>query len=130
MHENPEVTENDVEQGLIPEQTEVDIPDLLFSDTVSSLCYWGAILLLAIVGAHLIPWDISHAAHYVIPPNDFWGVTTPPWLVAPLAPIGMLLSLGHAAWSALCGRRTWRMVMAAAGLILVMASSRLLEAPR
>jgi hypothetical protein len=130
MHENPEVTENDVEQGLIPEQTEVEIPDLLFSDTVSSLCYWGTILLLAIVGAHLTRWDIGHAAHYVLPANDFWGVTTPAWLMAPLAPIGTLLSLAHAAWSALRGRRTWKMVMTAAGLILVLASARLLEASR
>jgi hypothetical protein len=130
MHENPEVTQNALESGPIPEQAAVEIPDLLFSDTVSSLFYWGTIILLAIMGAQLLRWDISHAAHYVKPANDLWGVTTPPWLVAPLAPIGTLLSLGHAAWSALRGRRTWRMVITAAGLILVLASSRLLEASR
>src|SRR6266542_6583744 len=82
--------------GLTPEQQEVEIQGLLFSEAVSSICYWCTILLLAIVGAYLIRWQMGHAAQYVTPVNDFWGVTTPPWLVALLAPVGTVLSLAQA----------------------------------
>jgi hypothetical protein len=114
--------------GLTPEQPEVEIQDLLFSETVSSISYWGTILLLAVVGAYLIRWEIGHAAHYVAPANDLWGITTPPWLVALLAPVGTVLSLAHAVWSALRGQRAWRTVMTASTLILLLASNRLLDA--
>ena len=109
------------------EQQEIETHDLLFSERVASLFYWATIVLLAIACAHLIRREIAHVGKCVIPANDFWGIVTPPWLIAPLAPIGTLLSLGHAVWSAVRGQRTWRMVMTAAGLILVLASGKLLE---
>jgi hypothetical protein len=112
---------------LTPGQQEVETQDPL-SGTVSSVGYWGTILLLAIVGAYLIRWEIGHAAHYVVTASDLWGITTPPWLIALLAPVGTVLSLAHAVWSALRGQRAWRTVMAATTLILLLASNRLLDA--
>jgi hypothetical protein len=112
--------------GLTPEQQDVEIQDLL-SGTPSSVCYWGTILLLVIVGAYLIRWEIGHAAHYVVPESDLWG-TTPPWLIALLAPVGTVLSLAHAVWSALRGQRAWRTVITAATMILLLASNKLLDA--
>jgi hypothetical protein len=128
MKEGPARIDSEVPRsGLTPGQQEVEIQDLL-SGTPSSVCYWGTILLLVIVGAYLIRWEIGHAAHYVLPANDLWGITTPPWLVAALAPVGTVLSLAHAVWSALRGQRAWRTVMTATTLILLLASNRLLDA--
>ena len=59
--------------------------------------------------------------------NDPWGITTPPWLVLPVAPIGVILSLGRAAWRALRGQRAWKMLMTAGSLIIVLACGKLLE---
>jgi hypothetical protein len=133
MHDNSRQSadaENRVGLGSPATDREIEIQDPLFSGALSSFCYWGTVLLLAIVGVYLIRWEIGRAPRYAVPANDFWGITTPPWLIAPLAPLGTLLSLGHAVWSAMRGRRAWRMVMTAAGLILVLVSSRLLEASR
>jgi hypothetical protein len=134
MSGNPEATacdQSEIERtSLTRQQEEVEIQDLLFSEKVSSICYWGAILLLAVVSAYLIRCEIGHTIQYGAPANDFWGITTPPWLVVPLAPLGTLLSLGHAVWSALQGQRTWRMVMSAAGLVLVVASGTLFDTSR
>ena len=128
MHENLETAADRGIDAITREQQEIESEDLLFSGMASSICYWGTIVLLTIVGAYLIRWEIGHAGQYVKPANDFWGITTPPWLVASLAPLGIVLSLAHAVWSAVRGQRTWRMVMTAAGLILVLASGKLLEA--
>jgi len=133
MHDDTKASatnENGAELGGVTLEPEDEMQDPLFSGALSSICYWSTILLLAIVGTSMIRWEIWHGARYALPANDFWGITTPPWLIAPLAPLGTLLSLGQAVWSALRGRRAWPMVIAAGGLILVLASSRLLEASR
>jgi hypothetical protein len=133
MHDNTQASatvENGVGLGSPAPDREIEARDPLFSGPLSSICYWSTILLLAIVGAYMIRWEIWSAVLNAVPESDFWGITTPPWLIAPLAPLGTLLSLGQAVWSALRGRRSWRMVMTAAGLILVLVSSRLLEASR
>jgi len=122
--------ENGAGLGGLAAELEAEIHDPLYSGALSSICYWSTILLLAIVGAYMIRWEIWSGPRYALPANDFWGITTPPWLIEPLAPLGTLLSLGQAVWSALRGRRAWRMVVTAAGLILVLVSSRLLEASR
>src|ERR1700730_19257822 len=108
-----------------PEQTEEE--RLLFSSLVTSVCYWTTIILLAIVGTYLIDWWLTHPGPYTAPANDPWGITTPPWLILPLAPIGVVGSLGHAIWCALRGQRTWKMLITAATLVAVMGCSKLLE---
>lgn len=110
-----------------PLEAEPDAQELPFSEPVSSLCYWVTILLLAITGAYLIRWQFTHPDSYTGPVNDPWGIITPPWLVLPVAPIGVILSLGHAAWCALRGRRAWKMLMTAGSLIIVLACCNLLE---
>ena len=62
-----------------------------------------------------------------VPVGDPFGVTTPPWLIVSLPPIGVAASLGHAAWSAVRGQRIWRMLATAAVLIAVMGVATLLE---
>lgn len=102
--------------------------DLLFSELMSSLCYWASICLLAAAGAYLIRWQFTHPGPYVAPADDPFGIRTPPWLVLSVAPVGVILSLGHAACQALRGRRQWRMVLTSASLILLLACGRLLDA--
>jgi len=131
MHDDTKASatnENGAELGGVTLEPEVEMQDPLFSGALSSICYWSTILLLVIVGAYMIRWEIWHGPRYALPANDVWGITTPPWLIAPIAPLGTLLSLGHAVWSALRGRLAWRTVVTAAGLILVLVSSRLFEA--
>jgi len=70
---------------------------------------------------------LTHPGLYAAPANDPWGITTPPWLILPLAPIGVVGSLGHAIWCALRGQRTWKMLITAATLVAVMGCSKLLE---
>jgi hypothetical protein len=114
-----------------PEGTEEELPpdvqDVLFSALASSVCYWITIFLLAIVGEYLIQWWLTHPGPYAAPANDPWGITTPPWLVLPLAPIGVVGSLGHAVWCALRGQQAWKMLITAATLVAVMGCSKLLE---
>ena len=104
-----------------------DVQDVLFSALVTSVCYWTTICLLAIVGAYLIHWWLTHPGPYAASANDPWGITTPPWLILPLAPIGVVGCLGHAVWSALRGQRTWKTLITAASIVAVMGCSKLLE---
>ena len=105
-----------------------DARDLLVWEPVSSLCYWVTILLL-IAGAYLIRWQFTHLGFCAVPVNDPWGITAPPWLVLPAAPIGVTCrsALGYAAWCVLRGPRAWKMLMTAGSLIIVLACGRLLE---
>src|SRR6266851_5616008 len=108
-------------------QPDVQPQDVLFSALASSVFYWTTIFLLAIIGAYLIQWWLTHPGPYAAPANDRWGITTPPWLILPLAPIGVVGSLGHAIWCALRGQRTWKMLITAATLVAVMGCNKLLE---
>ena len=108
-------------------QPDVQLQDGLFSALASSVCYWTTIFLLATVGAYLIQWWLTHPGPYPAPANDPWGITTPPWLILPLAPIGVVGSLGHAVWCALQGQRKWKMLMTAASLVAVMGCGKVLE---
>lgn len=103
------------------------VQEFLFSEPISSICYWATILLLGIAGAYLISWRLIHPLPYGSGFDDPWGVVTPPWLVEPLAPIAVVLSLGHAAWCAVRGQRMWKMIMTPAGLIAVLTCSKLFE---
>ena len=109
-------------------QPDAEIQDMLFSDLATAVCYWITIALLAVVGAYLIRWWLIHPGPYAAQVNDPWGITTPPWLILPLPPIGVIGSLGHAAWCAFRGQRTWKMLMTSASLIAVMGCTTLLEA--
>lgn len=106
-------------------QAESQLQDVLFSESVTSVCYWSAVLLLAIAGAGVAYWRLTHPAAAELV-NDPFGITTPPWLIVPLPPIGVAASLGHAAWCAVRGQRVWRMLATAAGLIGVMGLTTLL----
>jgi hypothetical protein len=106
-------------------QAESQLQDVLFSESVTSVCYWSAVLLLAIAGAGVAYWRLTHPAAAELV-NDPFGITTPPWLIVPLPPIGVAASLGHAAWCAVRGHRVWRMLATAAGLIGVMGLTTLL----
>jgi len=108
-------------------QAESALQDFLFSEVAISVCYWATVLLLAIAGAGLLCWRLTHPGPSAVPVGDPFGVTTPPWLIVSLPPIGVAASLGHAAWSAVRGQRIWRMLAAAAGLIAVMGATTLLE---
>jgi hypothetical protein len=101
--------------------------DLLFSEPMSSLCYWVSVVLLAVAGAYLIRWQFTHPGSLAGPVDDPFGIRTPPWLILSAAPAGLVLSLGHAACHALRGRRQWRMVLTSASLILVLACGRFLD---
>jgi hypothetical protein len=108
-------------------QAETELQDVLFSEVATSVCYWATVLLLAIAGTGLLYWRFTHPGPFAVPVGDPFGVTTPPWLIVSLPPIGVSASLGHAAWSAVRGQRIWRMLAAAAGLIAVMGAATLIE---
>jgi len=108
-------------------QAETALQDVLFSEVATSVCYWATVLLLAIAGAGLLCWRLTHPGPSAVPVGDPFGVTTPAWLIVSLPPIGVAASLGHAAWSAVRGQRIWRMLAAAAGLIAVMGAATLIE---
>jgi len=128
MPENLETTtKEENEAGNREEQAEADIQGFLFSETMSSLCYWTTILLLAITGAYLIRWRFIHSVAYSDGVNDPWGVATPPWLVESLAPVGVVLSLAQAVWREFQGQRRWKMIMTSAILIAVLTCSKLFE---
>ena len=76
---------NEPEQTGEERQPDVQLQDVLFSALVTSVCYWTTIFLLAIVGTYLIDWWLTHPGPYAAPANDPWGITTPPWLILPLA---------------------------------------------
>lgn len=109
------------------EQPDADVQGFLFSEAMSSLCYWTTILLLAIASAYLIRWRFIHPLPYADGVNDPWGVATPPWLVESLAPVGVVLSLGQAAWRAFLGQRAWKTIMTSASLIAVLICGKLVE---
>ena len=111
-----------------PFDSGADASGFLFPGTMAALCYWASICLLAIAGAYLVRWQFSHVDLTLAPPDDPFGIRTPPWLVLMAAPVGVGLSLMHAASRALRGTRHWRMVLSAASLITVLACGRLLDA--
>ena len=102
------------------------LQDVLFSELFTSVCYWSVALLLAVVGAALVYWRLTHRT-FAEPVSDPFGVTTPPWLIVALPPIGIAASLAHATWRAVRGQRAWKMLATAAGFIAVMGVTTLLE---
>ena len=108
-------------------QPETRLQEELFSDLTSSVCYWSTVVLLAVAGAGLLYWRVRHPGFAAPPAGDPFGVTTPPWMMLSLPPIGVAASLSHAAWCAARGRRAWRMLMTAASLIAVMSATTVLE---
>src|SRR6202023_4357708 len=95
---------NEPEQTVEERQPDVQLQDVLFSALVTSVCYWTTTFLLAIVGAYLIQWWLTHPGPYAAPANDPWGITTPPWLILPLAPIGVVGFRGRGVWGLFGGR--------------------------
>jgi hypothetical protein len=99
---------------------------LLFSDTGQSICYWGAMVLLAVASAYLIHSQFAHHSVYARPASDPLGIVTPPWLILPLAPLGAVGSLGHALWQAFRGRQRWKWLLASAAFAFVLAAGQVL----
>ena len=99
---------------------------LLFSDTGQSICYWGAMVLLAVASAYLIYSQFAHPSVYARPASDPLGIVTPPWLILPLAPLGAVGSLGHALWQAFRGRQRWKWLLASAAFAFVLAAGEVL----
>jgi hypothetical protein len=116
---DPEVTAAEME-------LEARLQDVLFSELFTSVCYWSVALLLAIVGAGLLYWRFTHPT-LAEPLSDAFGVTTPPWLMAALPPVGIAASLGHATWRAVQGQRAWKTLATAAGCIAVMGVTTFLD---
>jgi hypothetical protein len=108
-------------------QSETRLQEELFSDLISSVCYWSTVILLALAGAGLLYWRIRHPGSAAAPAGDPFGITTPPWMMLSLPPLGVAASLCHAAWCAARGRRAWRMLTTAASLIAVMSATSVLE---
>lgn len=108
-------------------QPEIRLQEELFSDLTSSVCYWSTVILLALAGARLSYWQLAHPGSAAAPVTDPFGISTPPWMMFSLPPIGVAASLSHAAWCAVRGRRVWRMLMTAATLIAVMSATTVLE---
>jgi hypothetical protein len=106
---------------------ETDLQETLFSEMVTSVCYWSTVVLLAVVGAGLLYWRLRYPGSAAAPVTDPFGITTPPWMMLSLPPIGVAASLGNAAWCAVRGRRVWRMLMTAATLIAVMSATTVVE---
>lgn len=107
-------------------ELESRLQDVLFSELFTSVCYWLVALLLAIVGAGLVYWRLTHFT-FDEPVSDPFGVTTPPWLIVALPPFGIAASLSHATWRAVRGQRAWKVLAMAAGFIAVMGVTTLLE---
>jgi len=107
-------------------ESEARLENILFSELFTSVCYWSVALLLAIVGTGLVYWHLTHHT-FAEPLNDPFGVTTPPWLIAALPPIGIAASLGHATWRAVQGHRAWKTLATAAGFIAIMGVTMLLD---
>jgi hypothetical protein len=108
-------------------EPESRLQEILFSEALASVCYWSMVLLLAIVGAGLVYWRLTHPGPAAEPVTDSFGVTTPVWMIVYLPPLGVVAALGQAAWCAARGQRVWRMLATAAGLIAVMGVTTLLE---
>jgi hypothetical protein len=108
-------------------QPETRPEEELCSDLITSVCYWSTVVLLAVAGAGLLYWRLRHPGSAAAPVTDPFGITTPPWMMLSLPPIGVTASLSHAAWCAVRGRRVWRMLMTAATLIAVMSATTVLQ---
>ena len=103
------------------------LQEMLFSELLTSVCYWLTVLLLAIAGAALAYWRLTHPGSSTDVGIDPFGVAPPQCLIISLPPIGVAASLAHAAWCAVRGQRVWRMLATAAGLIAVMGVTIVLE---
>ena len=103
------------------------LEDILFSELITSVCYWSAVLLLAIAGAALIYWRVTYPGCLGDVGSDPFGVATPQSLIMSLPPIGVVASLAHATWCAARSQRVWRMLATAAGPIAVMGVTIVLE---
>ena len=108
-------------------QPETRLQEALFSEMVTSVCYWSTVVLLAVAGAGSLYWRFRHPGSAAAPVTDPFGITTPPWMMLSLPPIGVVASVGHAAWCAARGRRAWRMLMTAGSLIAVMSATTVFE---
>ena len=108
-------------------QLESRLQEMLFSELITSVCYWSTVLLLAIAGAALVYCRLTRPDCPADPASDPFGVTTPPSLIICLPPIGVAASLAHVAWCAVSGQRAWRMLATASGLIAVMGVTIVLE---
>ena len=108
-------------------EPESRLQEILFSEVLTSVCYWAMVLLLAIVGAGLVYWRLTHPGPSAEPVGDPFGVTTPAWLIVSLPPLGVVAALGQAARCAARGQRVWKMLTTAAGLIAVMGVTTLIE---
>ena len=115
------------EDARVENEPESRLQEILFSEALTSVCYWSMVLLLAIVGAGLVYWRLTHPGPFAEPISDPFGVTTPAWLIVCLPPLGVVAALGQAAWCAVRGQRVWKMLATAAGLIAVMGVTTLLE---
>jgi hypothetical protein len=115
------------EDARVENEPESRLQEILFSEALTSVCYWSTVLLLAIVGAGLVYWRLTHPGPSAEPVGDPFGVSTPAWLIVSLPPVGVVAALGQAAWCAARGQRVWRMLATAAGLIAVMGVTTLLE---
>jgi hypothetical protein len=115
------------EDARVESEPESRLQEILFSEVFASPCYWSMVLLLAVVGAALVYWRLTHPGPAAEPVADPFGVTTPAWLIVSLPPLGVVAALGQAAWCAARGQRVWRMLATAAGLIAVMGATTLLE---
>lgn len=107
-------------------ELESRLQDVLFSELFTSVCYWSVALLLAIVGAGLVYWRLTHPTFAELVSDPF-GVTRPSWLIVSLPPFGIVASLGHAGWRAVRGQRAWKMLATAAGFVAVMGVTSLLQ---
>jgi hypothetical protein len=107
-------------------ELESHLQGVLFSERFTSVCYWSVALLLGIVGAGLVYWRLTHST-FAEPVSDPFGVTTPPWMIVALPPFGIAASLGHATWRAVRGQRAWKMLATAAGFVVAMGVTTLLE---
>jgi hypothetical protein len=115
------------EDARVENEPESRLQEILFSEVLTSVCYWSMVLLLAVVGAALVYWRLTHPGPSTEPVADPFGLTTPAWMIVSLPPLGVVAALGQAAWCAAQGQRVWRMLATAAGLIAIMGVTTLLE---
>ena len=115
------------EDARVENEPESRLQEILFSEALTSVCYWSMVLLLAVVGAALVYWRLTHPGPSTEPVADPFGLTTPAWMIVSLPPLGVVAALGQAVWCAIRGQRVWRMLATAAGLIAVMGVTTLLE---
>jgi hypothetical protein len=108
-------------------QPEDRLQEALLSELTTSACYWSTVFLLALAGAGLLCWRLMHPSSATMPISDPFGVTTPPWMIMSLPPIGVAASLGQAVWCAVRGKRVWRTLVTAAGLVALMSVTTVLQ---